>query len=121
MKNLFLAIVLGLLTGAVTRGNPMDEGRAALEEGLPSVAIAKLAAINSSALDASQKEELTILMARALLATKASEAAIKLLVELPSPQSSEGRFWLAEGLADASPALERALAAAGVGPRLALL
>jgi outer membrane protein assembly factor BamD (BamD/ComL family) len=100
MKHLFLIMVLGISAGSVTRGNLLDEGRAALEEGLPSVAIAKLSAINPSALNAAEKEQQTVLMARALLATHAAGSATKLLEDLPSPHSSGVRFWLAEGFAE---------------------
>lgn len=81
--------------------NSLTESQAALEEGLPSVALGKLSAIEPADLDSQQKEQRSILLARALLATKETEAAIKILEDLPSPKSIEAQFWLAESFADA--------------------
>lgn len=101
MKSMILTILIGAMTGPVMLGNPLNDGQSALEEGLPSVAIAKLSAIDPASLDSKEKEQRTILLARALLATQDSAGAIKILENLESPMSIAARFWLAEGFADA--------------------
>ncbi len=99
MKKMILTALVGALTGSVLAGTALEEGQSALEEGLPSVALAKLSAIDPAGLGSKQKEERSILLARALLATKDGEAAIETLEGLETPRSNAAQFWLAEGFA----------------------
>ncbi len=100
MRTFFFAIFVGVLTGSVMAETSFEDAQSALEEGLPSVAIAKLSAIKPTGLDSKQKENRAILMARALLATGDASGAIKILESLEPPVSIATRFWLAEGFAD---------------------
>ncbi|MEX1119535.1 MAG: tetratricopeptide repeat protein [Terrimicrobiaceae bacterium] len=99
MTKIYLTIFLVAFTAPVLLGSALEEGQAALEEGLPSVALAKLSVIDPEVLDPIDQEQHRILMARALLATGDAEGAVKTLESLKSTGSVASQFWMAEGLA----------------------
>ncbi len=94
----FLVIVLAVLgpVGAMDHAlDPLASGRAALEEGLPSVALAKLSPIKPQDLTPSQLAEREILLVRASLLAGDPITAAALLASTTS-KSKDFAFWSGE-------------------------
>ncbi len=110
MKRRILSMILVLAGALQAAVDPLREGRDALERGLPTIAAAKLAALNPSRLDAAARGARAILLARAQLASGHAATAAATLEALAAPFRvtantppekfpTAARFWLAEAYA----------------------
>lgn len=108
------AVWIFAAVAACASGDPLAESRAAWERGLPTIAAAKLEAVNPANLDAAGRQERATLLARSLLATGQAAAAAQSIQDAaaieepgsgtPEPSATTPqapippalRFWLAE-------------------------
>jgi len=92
----FLLLVIVVLPFArLFAGDPIAEGRAALQAGLPTVAIAKLSKAPAST-DPARDRQIKNLLAQAHWQTGNSAEAAKLLESLPEPLTADETFLLAQ-------------------------
>lgn len=93
MRSQSLIVLAGI---SLLHASSLDEGRDAWMDGLPSIAIAKLSALDPATLDKVSRSERAILLAQSHLATGDPAAAVSALEDIHSPRSPAVRFWLAQ-------------------------